>query len=138
MRPNAHLRVTAEHVFERVHQHTSEYGFQRGAYSANAPRSADSPRKKIMTGSRPEQTHDFAAGAAAQSQIDDGSCRTMSLDRIDAFVGGFGGHHCVLPHLQELHERLSDGAVIFDDENDWRCFSYHVEIIVLTTPQRYS
>ena len=76
--------------------------------------------------------HDFAAGSAAQPQIDDGGSRTMRLDRVQPFVRGFRGDDGVLPHLQKLDERLAYGAVVFDDENDRRCFSNHGEIIVLT------
>ena len=35
-----------------------------------------------------------------------------------ALVRGFRSHDRVLAHLQELDERLTDGAVVFDDEDD--------------------
>ena len=115
---------------------TSEYGFStRRVFGRIVSRSADSDRRpeKIITGiSGRRRHHDFAAGAAAQPQIDDGGGRTMRLDRVESFISGFRGHHGVLPHLQKLDERLAHGAVVFDDENDQRCFSNHVGIIVLT------
>jgi hypothetical protein len=35
-----------------------------------------------------------------------------------------------LPHLQEFHQRLADGRIVFDDEYDGRCFLNHAGIIV--------
>ena len=46
-------------------------------------------------------------------------------DRVQSFVRGFGGDDRVLPHLQELDERLPHGAVVFDDEDDGRRFRDH-------------
>ena len=60
----------------------------------------------------------------------------MRPDGIEAFVRGLGGHDGVLTHLQEFDERLTDGAVVFDDQNNGRRFSDHIEIIVLSDRQR--
>ena len=50
-------------------------------------------------------------------------------DCVESLVCRFGRDDVVLTHLQELDQRLSDGAVVFDNKDDeWR-FSYHVEII---------
>jgi hypothetical protein len=42
----------------------------------------------------------------------------MLADRIESFVRRFSRHDGVLPHLQKLHEGLTHGAIVFDDEDD--------------------
>jgi hypothetical protein len=37
---------------------------------------------------------------------------------IEPFVGRLGCDDCVLPHLQELDERLTHGAIVFDNKNN--------------------
>jgi hypothetical protein len=61
----------------------------------------------------------------------------MSLDRIKPLVGGLGGDNRVLPHLQEFHERLPDGAVVFDDQNNGGSLAHHGWIIVRSRDERY-
>ncbi len=40
-------------------------------------------------------------------------------------AGRLGRDHRVLPHLQELHQRLTHGTVVFDDQDYGRHFSDH-------------
>jgi hypothetical protein len=52
----------------------------------------------------------------------------MRPDGIETFVGGFSRHHRVLAHLKKLHEGLTHGAVVFDNEDDWSCLTYHAQL----------
>jgi hypothetical protein len=62
----------------------------------------------------------------------------MGLDGVEAFIRRFRGHHRVLPHLQEFHQRLADGRIVFDDEYDGGGFSNHAEIIVLLPAEKHT
>ena len=110
-----------EHVFERVHQHDQRVGLldqpRARADHFEIRRLRSQTREDDHRNFRRHRHDDLAPRAALQPQIDDGGVGTMLPDRIETFVGGFGCHHRVLPHLKELDERLTYCAVVFHDEH---------------------
>ena len=66
-----------------------------------------------------------ASRPLAKSKIDDRRNERMLLERLEAFVRGFGDRHREPMHFEKLDERPTHRQIVLDDEHEPRFFIHN-------------
>jgi len=92
----------------------------RGRSRSSSADSDGTPEKMITRHVGRRGDDDVAAGAAAQPKIHDRCGELVLFQRVQPLVRRFGGDDGEAVHLQEFHERPSDGDVVLDHHHETR------------------
>src|SRR5262249_15883120 len=82
-------------------------------------------------------TDDVAPRTSAQAQVDDRGREMMLRERVETIVRRLGRHRREAVKFEKLHERPTDGRVVFDNQHEARASSGHVWRLSRTAARLY-